>query len=74
MSEVDKHHKLDETVFAFTSTKNGKAFIYWRGKRVKTLSGEEAERFLDRIFDLDHKDAQLLMARMTGNFKRGNER
>lgn len=74
MPEVDKRHKLDDDVFTFTSTKNGKAFIFWRGKRVKTLSGEQAERFLDKVSGLDPKDAQLLMAWMTGNFKRGNER
>jgi hypothetical protein len=74
MPEVDKRHKLDEDVFAFTSTKNGKVFICWHGKQVKTLSGQDAERFLDKISGLNHKDAQLLMARVTGNFKRGNER
>ena len=74
MSEVDKRHILDNEVFTYLATKDGKVFIYWHGKQVKTLKGQEARRFADSISSLDHKEAQLLMARITGNFKRGNER
>ncbi|WP_278913673.1 hypothetical protein [Deinococcus wulumuqiensis] len=41
---------------------------------VSTLTGQEAQKFLARIAGLGDHDAQLLMARLTGNFKRGNER
>ncbi|MDV6375995.1 hypothetical protein [Deinococcus arenicola] len=34
----------------------------------------DAERFLKRVAGLEDHAAQLLMARATGNFKRGNER
>ena len=39
-----------------------------------TLSGKEAAKFIGRIESLEGRDAQLLMARVTGDFKRGNER
>jgi len=31
-------------------------------------------KFLERISAADEKEAQLIMAKSTGNFKRGNER
>ena len=49
-------------------------FLFHEGRRVKTLTGTEASTFLSRIEDADRRQAQLLMARATRNFKRGNER
>ncbi len=72
--EVDKRHILDNEVFTYFSTGNGKVFIHWYGKQIKILSGDQARQFVDKISRLEHKDAQLLMAKLTGNFKRGNER
>jgi hypothetical protein len=71
---IDKRHVLDDGPFSFRSSKDEKVFIVWRGRRVMTLCGAEARRFLARVALLDHKGGQLLMARITGNFKRGNER
>lgn len=48
--------------------------IAWHGRRVMTLKGIEAERVREKIERLDPHSAQLAMARITGNFKRGNER
>jgi len=41
---------------------------------VTILRGEAAAKFMSRIRGLDGREAQHLMARVTGNFKRGNER
>jgi hypothetical protein len=49
-------------------------FITWRGREVKVLTGAQAGRFLARVEGASEADAQLEMARVTGNFKRGNER
>jgi hypothetical protein len=38
------------------------------------LKGKQAEKFIRQISGLEGKDAQLVMAKITGNFKRGNER
>jgi antitoxin (DNA-binding transcriptional repressor) of toxin-antitoxin stability system len=48
--------------------------ISHRGKPVTRLRGEAAARFLARVRGLEADAAQQLMARATGNFKRGNER
>ena len=60
--------------FAYRSTKNGKVFITWRGKPARTLTGAEAARFLESCEGANESDLQHLMARCTGNFKRGNEK
>ena len=73
MNIADEPHDFDET-FSYRETKGGKVFIYWNGKQVTTLKGQPAQKFLARIEGLDHQEAQLAMAKVTGNFKRGNER
>ncbi len=71
---VDKRGVLDDEIFDYQVTKAGLLLLYWRDKHVKTLKGKEAEAFLAKIAGLEGKDAQLVMAKATGNFKRGNER
>lgn len=45
--------------------------ISHHGRRATTLRGDAADRFLAEV---DDDDPQELMARLTGNYKRGNER
>lgn len=74
MDEIDKRGKLDEETFSYQLTKDGRVLLYWYEKLVKTLAGHEAEKFRKRIEGLEGKDAQLVLAKATGNFKHGNER
>lgn len=74
MPEIDKRNLLDDEVFTYRINKEKKVFIAWHGKQVTVLKGKEAQKFMSRIANLDHKEAQLVMAKATGNFKRGNER
>ena len=74
MSNIDKRGKLEEPVFDYQITKDQRVIFYWQGKQVKTLAGKQAQQFIEKIEGLDAHDAQLLMAKVTGNFKRGNER
>ena len=60
--------------FTWAATKDGLVRISWQGKVVTTLAGERATRFLDQVEHADEDAEQLLLARVTGNFKRGNER
>ena len=71
---VDRRGVLDEEIFAYRITKDRKVFISWHGRQVTTLSGRRAEAFIADITDVDGKDAQLIMAKVTGNFKHGNEK
>lgn len=45
--------------------------ITHHGRRATVLRGARAEEFLAGV---ENGDPQLLMARMTGNYRRGNER
>jgi hypothetical protein len=71
---VWNHGRVAEVNFAYRARKDGSVAISWRGRTVTTLTGPAARRFLDRVLDASPSVAQLEMARVTGNFKRGNER
>jgi len=60
--------------FSWRSTKDGRVLIDWRGRTVTTLAGKRAGRFLTDVESADEEGTQLLLARVTGNFKRGNDR
>ena len=38
------------------------------------LRGKESEKFLAKIENADSIESQLIMAKITGNFKHGNEK
>ena len=66
--------KLPEDPFSYQETKDGKVFISQGGRVVTTLKGKAAESFLAKIRNCDERRGQFVMAKATGNFKRGNER
>ncbi|MBZ9751864.1 hypothetical protein K7W42_13470 [Deinococcus sp. HMF7604] len=70
----DARGELQDGRFDFRAQKDGRVVVSWYGRPVTTLAGRDAERFLARVAGLDDHAAQLVMARVTGNFKRGNER
>ena len=74
MDAIDKRGKLQENPFTFRGTKDGKVFIQWHGRQVTILKGSAADRFIESIAAADPEQAQLIMARVTGHFKHGNER
>ncbi len=63
-----------DTEFSYMTSRDGRVFISWQGRQVVIRKGRQADKFLSRVSGLDEDGLQLLMARMTGNFKRGNER
>jgi hypothetical protein len=61
-------------VFSYRTRKDGTVAIFWNNRRATVLSGMLAERFLQAAPEASEEERQQLMARATGNFKRGNER
>lgn len=57
--------------FRFVQRDNGSVIITHEGQHASTLRGRRAAAFLEAVAA---GDAQLVMARWTGNYKRGNER
>lgn len=74
MHNVDRHGKLKDEPFSFRVTKDGRVFIHWHGKQIMTLKDNIAEKFIASVSNADPQQAQLIMARVTGHFKHGNER
>jgi hypothetical protein len=61
--------------FSHQTSKSGVVFIAYHGREIKTLRDGAAASFLARMaLATDHMAEQMLMAKATGNFKRGNER
>ncbi|MGX6601075.1 hypothetical protein ACWKSP_02905 [Micromonosporaceae bacterium Da 78-11] len=57
--------------FTYRLRKNGDVEVLHHGRPAGVLRGAAATRFL---VDVDNGDPQELMARVTGNYKHGNER
>jgi hypothetical protein len=60
--------------FSWRATKDGRVRIARGGRVVTTLAGDVARRVVRRVDGAGESAAQLEMARVTGNYKRGNER
>ena len=60
--------------FTYRVRKNGEVEIFHRGRLASTLRGNDAEDFKQEAGEEDSAEAQQLMARVTGNYKHGNER
>ncbi|NRG45269.1 hypothetical protein [Bacillus sp. CRN 9] len=76
MSGIDKRNKLTEEPFSYKITKNGMVIVYYDNKQIVMLKDKEAERLIAKINSAKDNatEVQLLLAKITGNFKRGNEK
>jgi len=70
---TDRRGKLEAEPFTVMLARD-KVFVEFRGRVVKTLVGGDAEELRRAVESGDDAAVQLLAARKTGNFKRGNER
>jgi len=76
VSGIDNRNRLGEEPFDYQITKKGTVMISYEGKQIKIVSGKEADRLIVRISEVEDNptEIQLLLAKITGNFKRGNEK
>ncbi|MEU0753748.1 hypothetical protein [Streptomyces albogriseolus] len=58
--------------FTYEAHTDGTVHITHHGRRATVLRGDRAARFLGEVTDA--ADPQLVMARWTGDYRRGNER
>lgn len=59
--------------FSYRQTKDGRLRVAFHGRHVVTLAGGDAQRLAARLEGAGQERTQLLLAKATGNFKRGNE-
>jgi hypothetical protein len=69
--KIDRRGKLADEPFDVQVTRD-KVLVRFRGRLVRTLTGADVDA-VRAVLD-DPEKLQLLIARKTGNFKRGNER
>ena len=78
--EPSDHTPPDEPIgesdlgFTYRRRKSGEIELLHHGRHAVTLRGAAASDFLAEVESCPPPDTQQLMARLTGNFKRGNER
>ena len=66
--------RWDEQPFAYVIRKDGSISISHDGRSVMVVSGDAAARLAKKLLDGNLLAVQLVLAKITGNFKRGNER
>jgi hypothetical protein len=64
---------LIEDPFDWQTTKDGRIRVFRGGRLVTTVAGRQADRLRPQL-DAGGDAAQQALARVTGNYKRGNER
>ena len=64
---------MEDLGFSYRATRQGAIHITRGGRDVTTLRGEAAAKFLGRAEGASFDAVQQLCARVTGNYKRGNE-
>lgn len=74
MGDADKRGRLVDDPFSYRETKSGELMISRGGRVVQTLGGAAAARLLKALESADEAQQQLILAKSTGNYKRGNER
>lgn len=65
---------LMKAPFTFQAVKGGKVLISREGRVVTVLARARAEKFLREAAGADAEALQLLLARVTGHYRHGNER
>jgi len=61
--------------FTAVVTGDARLFVSFAGRQVVALTGVDARRVIERLERAEDEDAaQMVLAKATGNFKRGNER
>jgi hypothetical protein len=66
---------MGHEIFSYQITKSGLVRIFWDGRPVMTLGGNRAAKLASQLeATADEEEVQARLRRVTGNFKRGNER
>jgi hypothetical protein len=64
---------LEDDPFDYRITKDGRVLISRGGRQVSVVAGAAADKLIGKLGGSADEDQQLL-ARVTGNYRRGNER
>ncbi|MCB0751870.1 MAG: hypothetical protein KDC52_10380 [Ignavibacteriae bacterium] len=65
---------MSDLGFTFIKNKKQEIIINRYGNKITVLRNKKALEFIEDIKFLNFEDQQQLIARLTGNYKRGNEK
>lgn len=71
---IDERGRLSVCPFDYKRTKSGKMMIYYENKMIMTLSEKHALKTYQKLQNANEHEQQLILAKVTGHFKHGNER
>ena len=71
---MDKKNHFETLAFTYLFTKDNKLIIYRDNKEIKIIKGKNANEFLQLSRGGNQVEIQLKLAKLTGNYKRGNEK
>lgn len=74
MKNIDKRDNLKSKPFSYKVTKSNITLIYYHNKQIMILSEKDTSKMLKKISGKSDYEIQLVLAKLTGNFKHGNER
>ncbi|WP_173922073.1 hypothetical protein [Agromyces sp. Marseille-P2726] len=69
----DERGRLLSDPFDYRVTKQGGVIVYRGGRQVMSVGGQDAARLVAALQRADDSQAQHLLARASGNYRRGNE-
>ena len=64
----------DPDTFRWRASRDGTVFVSWQGRTIRTYRGAEAAKLLARLDGASDTEVQLALAKITGNYRHGNER
>ncbi|MGW9630858.1 hypothetical protein ACWGST_09145 [Agromyces sp. NPDC055520] len=70
----DEQGRLATDPFEYRITKQGGVIVSRGGRAVMTVGGRDAARLVASLQRADETQVQHLLARASGNYRRGNER
>ena len=74
MSQSGSTDAFAESPFAYRVTKDGRVLIERKGRTVIVVASRSATLLISKLTGSDPAAVQQLLARATGNYRRGNER
>lgn len=72
--EDKKNILRDSQPFAYKIVAENKARVFYQDRHIFTAVGKDFQKLLKATQTEDAYQVQLCLAKMTGNFKRGNEK
>lgn len=74
MNNIDKNGHLKDSPFDYQITKNNKMILFYENKKIMILGEKESRKISQKMNNKSKFEIQMILAKATGNFKRGNEK